>query len=202
MRTLALTGRKAHALAFEPAGAVLRRPQAVLQVPRYHFALSRRARAYATIVAVGAAAACTPRASSPAITGDWDAYLASGSTARPGFEGWRRIERRRQSIHPRRLARRHAHGRDARRGQAGRPADSSRAPRHATPFVVESQYALWPGAVSDSQYTVTEDTLVFMKTRDGARLASSVARPVGKEPFGVVLQRTPLRRARRNVDAR
>ena len=66
--------------------------------------------------------------------------------------------------------------------------------RRATPFVVEQSYALWPGAVSDSQYAVTEDTLVFMKTRDGAKLASYIARPVGKGPFGVVMQRTPYRR--------
>ncbi|MBS1242132.1 MAG: hypothetical protein H6R40_1559, partial [Gemmatimonadetes bacterium] len=47
--------------------------------------------------------------------------------------------------------------------------------RRATPGVVEHDYALWPGAVSDSQYAVTEDTLVLMPTRDGARLA--LARP-------------------------
>jgi putative CocE/NonD family hydrolase len=63
--------------------------------------------------------------------------------------------------------------------------------RRSTPFVVEQPYPLWPGAVSDSQYAVTEDTLVFMKTRDGARLAAYIARPVGAGPFGVVLQRTP-----------
>ncbi|HET7585188.1 MAG TPA: CocE/NonD family hydrolase [Gemmatimonadaceae bacterium] len=66
--------------------------------------------------------------------------------------------------------------------------------RRASPFVVERPYALWPGAVSDSQYAVTEDTLVFMRTRDGARLASYIARPVGDGPFGVVLQRTPYTR--------
>ena len=66
--------------------------------------------------------------------------------------------------------------------------------RRATPFVAEQSYALWPGAVSDSQYAVTEDTLVFMKTRDGAKLANYIARPVGKGPFGVVMQRTPYRR--------
>ena len=27
----------------------------------------------------------------PSIAGDWDAYVASGSTPRPGFEGWRRM---------------------------------------------------------------------------------------------------------------
>lgn len=66
--------------------------------------------------------------------------------------------------------------------------------RRSGPFVSEKAYELWPGAVSDSQYAVTEDTLVFMKTRDGARLASYVARPVGAGPFGVVLQRTPYTR--------
>jgi putative CocE/NonD family hydrolase len=66
--------------------------------------------------------------------------------------------------------------------------------RRKVPFVVEQRYALWPGAVSDSQYAVTEDTLVFMPTRDGAKLATYVARPVGAGPFGVVLQRTPYDR--------
>ena len=33
-----------------------------------------------------------------------------------------------------------------------------------------------------------------MTTRDGARLVSYVARPVGNGPFGVVLQRTPYTR--------
>src|SRR5262249_16775294 len=66
--------------------------------------------------------------------------------------------------------------------------------RRTTPFVAEKNYELWPGAVSDSQYAVTEDTAVFMKTRDGARLVSYIARPVGKGPFGVVMQRTPYTR--------
>jgi hypothetical protein len=66
--------------------------------------------------------------------------------------------------------------------------------RRSTPFVAESFYQLWPGAVSDSQYAVSEDTLVFMTTRDGAKLASYVARPAGNGPFGVVLQRTPYTR--------
>src|SRR5207237_5147409 len=34
----------------------------------------------------------------------------------------------------------------------------------------------------------------FMTARDGARLASYVARPAGPGPFGVVLQRTPYTR--------
>lgn len=79
--------------------------------------------------------------------------------------------------------------------KAGKPTGRRiRLVRRTTPFVVEQQYPLWPGAVSDSQYAVAEDTLVFMKTRDGARLAAYVARPVGDGPFGVVLQRTPYTR--------
>ena len=78
---------------------------------------------------------------------------------------------------------------------AGKPAGRRiRLIRRAKPFTVEQNYALWPGAVSDSQYAVTEDTLVFMKTRDGARLASYIARPDGPGPFGVVMQRTPYTR--------
>jgi hypothetical protein len=77
----------------------------------------------------------------------------------------------------------------------GKPADRRvRLVRRTTPFTVEKNYVLWPGAVSDSQYAVTEDTLVFMTTRDGAKLASYVARPVGNGPFGVVMQRTPYTR--------
>ena len=66
--------------------------------------------------------------------------------------------------------------------------------RRATPGVVERDYQVWTMPASDSQYAVTEDTLVFMPTRDGARLATYIARPVGPGPFGVVLQRTPYRR--------
>lgn len=77
----------------------------------------------------------------------------------------------------------------------GKPAGRRiRLVRRSAPFQVEKNYALWPGAVSDSQYAVTEDTLVFMTTRDGAKLASYIARPVGNGPFGVVLQRTPYTR--------
>jgi len=78
---------------------------------------------------------------------------------------------------------------------SGKPAGRRiRLVHRATPFVVEKQYLLWPGVVSDSQYAITEDTAVFMKTRDGARLVSYIARPVGNGPFGVVLQRTPYTR--------
>ena len=174
---------------------------------------------------------CAPRVSSPALAGDWDAYIATGSNAREGFEGWRRmgfahfvsgdsgvtgLVRRRtgeamldvthvvtradsvlltgggeQSLQAA------WHG-DTLSGvmlTAGKPSGRRmRLVRRSTPFVVEQSYALWPGVVSDSQYAVSEDTLVFMKTRDGARLVSYVARPVGNGPFGVVLQRTPYTR--------
>lgn len=195
----------------------------------FRFALSLRA--CATILAVSATAACTTRATNPAITGDWDAYLASGSTARAGFEGWRRMgfahftsrdsglvgSIRRRTGEPI-LDVTHVvaqsdsvvlsgsgdqsinavwHG-DTLTGvmlTAGKPAGRRiRLVRRTTPFVTEKSYNLWPGAVSDSQYSITEDTLVFMKTRDGARLANYIARPVGKGPFGVVLQRTPYTR--------
>jgi len=202
-------------------------------MPCHCFALARHVRARVAILALGAAAtaACTPGAGSPSIAGDWDLYVASGSTARPGFEGWRRMGfahfasgdsgyagsiRRRTgeaNLEVTRVTARSDsvilsgsgnqsvdaawHG-DTLAGLIlvdGKPADERiRLVRRTTPFVVEKPYALWPGAVSDSQYAVTEDTLVFMKTRDGARLASYVARPVGKGPFGVVLQRTPYTR--------
>ncbi len=169
--------------------------------------------------------------SQPSLAGDWDAYVALGSTPLPGFEGWRRMgfahfasdssgvtgSIRRRTGEPM-LDLAHAavrgdsvfisgarnqtlaaawHG-DTLSGlmlAEGKPSGRRyRLVRRGSPFVVEAQYPLWPGAVSDSQYAVTEDTLVFMKTRDGAKLASYIARPVGKGPFGVVMQRTPYTR--------
>ena len=77
----------------------------------------------------------------------------------------------------------------------GRPVDRRfRLVRRAMPGVVEHDYQVWTMPASDSQYAVTEDTLVMMPTRDGAHLATYIARPVGNGPFGVVLQRTPYRR--------
>jgi putative CocE/NonD family hydrolase len=165
------------------------------------------------------------------LIGDWDAYVALGSTPLPGFEGWRRMGfahfasdssgitgsiRRRTGEPMLDLARADVRGDSvfisgARnqmlaatwRGDTlsglmlagGKPSGRRyRLVRRSTPFVAEQQYLLWPGAVSDSQFAVTEDTLVFMKTRDGAKLASYIARPVGKGPFGVVMQRTPYTR--------
>jgi putative CocE/NonD family hydrolase len=183
-------------------------------------------------------AACAPRDSSsaatPTLVGDWDAYLASGSTGRAGFEAWRRMgfasftpgssgltgSIRRRTGEPilevSRVTTRDdsltlsAEGDQSLRATwrgdtligvmlaSGKPAGRRiRLVRRATPFIVEKRYALWPGAVSDSQYAITEDTLVFMTTRDGTQLASYVARPVGEGPFGVVLQRTPYNRVQR-----
>ena len=201
-------------------------------------ASSVRALTRAAIVALAAAgaagaAACAPRASAPPLAGDWDAYVAMGSSARDGFEGWRRMGfahfaagdsgvtgsiRRRTGESMLDVTHAVAHGDSVvlggsgAGGQAldavlrgdtltglmfagGKPAGRRvRLVRRKTPFAVEQQYAVWPGAVSDSQYAVTEDTAVFMKTRDGARLVSYIARPAGSGPFGVVLQRTPYTR--------
>ena len=180
------------------------------------------------VACLAVACATSPHDSSPPLQGDWDAYMAGGSTARAGFEGWRRqgfahftssdsgaIRRRTgESI----LAVTHiiSHGDSVVLLSAGNQSITAawhgdtltgvmmtdgtpsgrrvRLVRRKTPFVAEQNYALWPGAVSDSQYAVTEDTLVYMKTRDGAKLASYIARPVGNGPFGVVLQRTPYTR--------
>ena len=203
--------------------------------------LARRTRAGAAMVAIGAAVVAARPATPPALAGDWDVYLASGSAARPGFQGWRRmgfahfaardsaplaaapgtaglagtirrrtgepilavtdVVARADSVLLRGTGEQSVaaawHG-DTLTGvmlAGGRPAGRQiRLVRRRTPFVVEHDYALWPGAVSDSQYPISEDTLVFMRTRDGARLASYVARPLGTGPFGVVLQRTPYTR--------
>ena len=165
------------------------------------------------------------------LAGDWDVYLATGTTPPAGFEGWRRFGfahfapdraalrgaiRRRTGDTILAVARITTSGNSvilssagsseltaAWRGDtlAGVLSDSGRVTgprvrliRRAAPFVVETAYSPWPGPVSDSQYAVTEDTLVFMRTQDGARLASYIARPVGVGPFGVVLQRTPYER--------
>ena len=180
------------------------------------------------VVALGA---CAAREQAHTLAGDWDAYVASGSTARPGFEGWRRMgfahfsaadsgfmgSIRRRTGEPMVVVSRvetHSdsvlltgNGEQSLAGTwtgdtltgvllaSGKAAGRRiRLVRRTMPFIVEQQYQLWPGAVSDSQYAVTEDTAVFMTTRDGARLVSYIARPVGSGPFGVVLQRTPYTR--------
>ena len=182
-------------------------------------------------VAMLAGSACAAGGPARTIAGDWDAYVASGSTPLAGFEGWRRMGfahfagrdsgfagsiRRRTGEPMLDVASVAANGDsimlNGARGQAlaaawhgdtlvgvvmadGKPAGRRiRLVRRAKPFAVERPYALWPGTLSDSQYAVTEDTAVFMTTRDGARLVSYIARPVGNGPFGVVLQRTPYTR--------
>ncbi|MGH7615971.1 MAG: CocE/NonD family hydrolase [Gemmatimonadaceae bacterium] len=180
------------------------------------------------MLAAAAVQACGSGRASHSLAGDWDAYVALGSTARPGFEGWRRMGfahftaadsgsvRRRTGepmldvahvVQQGDTVKLNGAGDQSLEGtwhgdtlvgamlRAGKPTGRRmRLVRRATPFVAETNYDLWPGAVSDSQYAVTEDTAVFMKTRDGAKLVSYIARPVGNGPFGVVLQRTPYTR--------
>ncbi len=66
--------------------------------------------------------------------------------------------------------------------------------RRTSPPVYEPNYALWPGKVSDSAFTVTIDPAVPMKARDGTTLMSFVGTPNGPGPFGVVMERTPYLR--------
>ena len=66
--------------------------------------------------------------------------------------------------------------------------------RRTSPPVYEPYYALWPGPVSDSSFAVTIDPAVPMKARDGTVLMNFVGTPVGKGPFGVVMERTPYLR--------
>ncbi|HET7468800.1 MAG TPA: CocE/NonD family hydrolase [Gemmatimonadales bacterium] len=196
-------------------------------------------RRFPAFLALFALAACAPshdqpargRPAGPSLAGDWDVYVAPGTTPHAGFEGWRRqgfahfardsgdirgAIRWRNGWPMLEVTRTRASGdsmilSNAASGElaaawhgdtlAGVLGDSGRRTgprlrllRRSTPFVVETAVSPWPGPVSDSQYAVTEDTLVFMRTRGGARLASYVARPVGAGPFGVVLQRTPYER--------
>ena len=186
----------------------------------------------AALTALTVAVGCASQGAAKDLHGDWDAYIADGSTARPGFEGWRRMGFahfagadsgfagviRRRTGEPMVTVTNVAMAndsvlltgiktRESLEGtwrndtltgvllNDGRPTGRRmRLVRRKAPFVVEQNYLLWPGAVSDSQYTVTEDTAVFMTTRGGAKLVSYVARPVGTGPFGVVMQRTPYTR--------
>ena len=204
------------------------RPSAV---PHRRAASIRGARWFAALAAASLLAVCATPRQHPSLAGDWDAYVADGSTEHPGFEGWRRMGfahfasadsgftgaiRRRTGevmVPVTRTSTRAdslllgGDGAQALEGtwsgdtltgvllSSGKPAGRRiRLVRRNTPYVVEQNYPLWPGAVSDSQYAVTEDTAVFMTTRDGARLVSYIARPVGTGPFGVVMQRTPYTR--------
>jgi uncharacterized protein len=66
--------------------------------------------------------------------------------------------------------------------------------RRTSPPVYEPYYSLWPGPVSDSTFAYTIDDRVPMKARDGTILMNFVGTPVGKGPFGVVMERTPYLR--------
>src|SRR5947209_17939019 len=44
-----------------------------------------------SILLVAVTATSCTRQPERTLAGDWDAYLASGSTTHPGFEGWRRM---------------------------------------------------------------------------------------------------------------
>ena len=194
--------------------------------------VSRYTELVAATVVLSAASACAPNNAPRSLTGDWDVYVADGSTARPGFEGWRRMGFahfagadsgfagviRRRTGEPMVTVTNVATANDsvllsgtsthealkgtwtndtltgALLNDAKPTGRRMRLVRRSKPFVVETNYVLWPGAVSDSQYAVTEDTAVFMTTRDGAKLVSYIARPVGNGPFGVVMQRTPYTR--------
>jgi hypothetical protein len=63
----------------------------IVQMRCYNAAFSHGVRACAAILALGVATGCIPREKPPMLAGDWDAYLTRGSTALPGFEGWRRM---------------------------------------------------------------------------------------------------------------
>jgi uncharacterized protein len=201
-----------------------RSPLALRRLP--HFGLSL------LLFCIGGACAARTTATPP-LSGDWDAYIALGSTPHEGFEGWRRMgfahfagadsanvgAIRRRTGEPMLVVTHVAAAGDsltlsgdkeslkgAWHGDTvvgvmmndGKPSGRRiRLVRRSTPFTTEKSYALWPGALSDSQYAVTEDTAVFMKTRDGAKLVSYIARPVGTGPFGVVLMRTPYTRITR-----
>src|SRR5689334_18345110 len=52
---------------------------------------SHRTELFAAAAALAVAFACAPKPATRDLRGEWDAYVADGSTARPGFEGWRRM---------------------------------------------------------------------------------------------------------------
>ena len=66
--------------------------------------------------------------------------------------------------------------------------------RRTSPPVYEPYYALWPGPYSDSAFAVNIDPAVPMKARDGTVLMNFIGTPVGKGPFGVLVERTPYLR--------
>ena len=78
--------------------------------------------------------------------------------------------------------------------QGGRAADVIRMVRRAVPTPIVQPLVLWPGPYSDSSFTLTTDTAVTMRARDGTMLMNLVMRPAGEGPFPVVLVRTPYGR--------
>src|SRR5512143_502851 len=56
-----------------------------------HRAAPSRALPCITLLAAITLWGCAARETSHTFAGDWDAYVAAGSAARPGFEGWRRM---------------------------------------------------------------------------------------------------------------
>ena len=78
--------------------------------------------------------------------------------------------------------------------RGGTPTERVWLVRRSSPLDFEPPIRLWPGPLSDSAYAVTIDPDVPMHARDGTLLTSFVGRPVGKGPFGVVMERTPYLR--------
>ncbi|HXI28259.1 MAG TPA: CocE/NonD family hydrolase [Vicinamibacterales bacterium] len=78
--------------------------------------------------------------------------------------------------------------------RGGKPVDRVWLVKRSAPPVWEPNYDLWPGDVSQPTFQITVDPAVPMKARDGTTLMNYVARPVGRGPFGVVLERTPYLR--------
>jgi uncharacterized protein len=78
--------------------------------------------------------------------------------------------------------------------RGGKPVDRVWLVKRSSPPVWEPNYDLWPGDVSQPTFQITVDPAVAMTARDGTTLANYIARPVGRGPFGVVLERTPYLR--------
>jgi putative CocE/NonD family hydrolase len=78
--------------------------------------------------------------------------------------------------------------------RAGKPVDRVWLVKRSSPPVWEPNYDLWTGEVSQPTFQITVDPAVPMTARDGTTLMNYVARPVGRGPFGVVLERTPYLR--------
>jgi len=78
--------------------------------------------------------------------------------------------------------------------RGGKPVDRVWLVKRSRPPVWEPNYDLWTGEVSQPTFQITVDPAVPMTARDGTTLMNYVARPVGRGPFGVVLERTPYLR--------